>query len=170
MKFYQEEVEEQQSTIFYVDSRFGKIRIDTSKSLYFANGLLGIEQFNNYCLANFPNKTFERFKILQSLDDAGLAFIVLPYIEHNDQYSNLYEKDDLDKLANELELEREKMGIILITSINRDIETSKAKISVNLRAPIVINFKNNCAIQYVFTSNKYNITEQINLPKDKNES
>jgi len=140
-----------------IDTRFGKVSIYRKNPIIFTNGMLGLPDKFQFCLANFPSEKMARFKLLQSLDDDGLAFITLPLETSNP----LFEAADLAQAAKDLDIPAEHFTILLIVSVHRD--ASGVKLSVNARAPIFVHAVKRTATQYVFSNNKYEIRHMISL-------
>jgi flagellar assembly factor FliW len=145
-----------------VESRFGKIRIDITKAIFFPLGLLGMPESTNFCLADFPDPAFSQFKILQSVDDLALSFVVLPLDEYDEHPSfHFIEKKDIEFAAGTLHIAREDLAILLITSVHPVIGSDEITLSVNVRAPLFLSTTSNTAAQYVFQSNKYQIRQML---------
>ena len=66
-----------------IQSRFGEITIDISRSINFPRGLLGMPDKMNFVLTDFSSQKMEQFKLLQSLDELQLSFITLPIAIEN---------------------------------------------------------------------------------------
>jgi flagellar assembly factor FliW len=155
---------DQDAYLYNIETRFGVIRINTSKTISFKQGLLGMPDKINFCLANFPSDKFARFKILQSLDDERLAFIVLPYVQYQSDLP-IIEQEDLNDVYNTLNSQNNNIAILFITSIHRGgelIENGTVRISINARAPLVIDADTKNAIQHVFVRDKYSIQHFLN--------
>jgi flagellar assembly factor FliW len=138
-------------------SRFGLIKIDLSKTILFNNGLLGMVDKMSFCLANFPQNTYGNFKVLQSTEDDNLSFIILPLgsIEEASHYIN---EVDLLEAINQLHIEKENVSILLITSVHQKIDGEGNKfsqISVNMKAPLIIDTLNFTGVQHVFYNDIY---------------
>lgn len=136
---------------YLLENRFGKVTIDMDKAIYFPTGLLGMPDKLHFCLTDFPGKATSEFKILQSLNDIELSFVVLPIALENP----FIERGDIEEIAQIMEAELEDIGLALIASTH--INPEGKQISVNVRAPIVINTKEKAATQYVFPQTKYAI-------------
>jgi flagellar assembly factor FliW len=146
-----------------ITSRFGVINLNLAKTLAFNNGLLGVVDKMDFCLAEFPAPIFGNFKILQSVDDDNLSFIVLP-IGDISVASNFIHEEDLLEASNNLKINPQDVIILLITSVSHinDIEgKSLAQISVNMKAPLIIDSKNLTGNQYILLSDKYQIQHII---------
>ncbi len=142
------------SKLTQVNTRFGEISIAPEKKIAFNDGLLGIP-FRNFCLANFPQN--EHFKILQSLENDELSFMVLPIYSGDEDITihDLIEKEDILKAAKTFDIAQKDLLMMLIVTIHNDSEANASKLSVNLRAPLVIDVKNAIGFQHVFTNQKY---------------
>ena len=132
-----------------INSRFGEISVNLENTINFPFGLLGFEGFKQYVLAEFPSNNLPGFKILQSVEDDELSFVVLPL----SQKTELIEQHNIDDCAEIFNITRENMAIFVIASATKTQE--KTKVHVNLRAPIILDTSDKMAIQHVFPSRKY---------------
>jgi flagellar assembly factor FliW len=139
-----------------VNSRFGEIKINQKNIINFSSGLLGMQTKQNFCLSDFPNPKYSTFKILQSSDDSELAFIVLPVASKNNKF-NFYNDNDIKECSQNLGIEASNMAILLITSVHPSVEATSVYVSVNLRAPLILDIKNQTGVQYVLSNNAYSI-------------
>lgn len=138
-----------------IDSRFGKIEVKESNCIVFKHGLLGIPAAVTFCLTELPNNNTGQFKLLQSLEDEGLSFIVVP-----SQYDNqLIEKKDLDDACKILSIETKNLIVLFIVSVSE--EGSQRTVSVNAKAPILIDATTKIANQYVLQNDAYKIQHVI---------
>lgn len=140
-----------------VETRFGKVTISRENPIQFPSGLLGMPEKTGYCLAQFPAKKFERFKLLQSLEDDSLSFITLPVEIDN----GIIAKEDILQAAKDLKINADHLGLLMIVSVHREVDG--VRLSVNARAPILMDVVKRTAHQYVFASNKYQIRHMIAL-------
>ena len=138
-----------------IRSRFGDISVDTSKSLLFQRGLLGMPDKMNFVLANFPSDKMHQFKLLQSLDDTTLSFITLPL----DIQNPIVAADDLRGACREMQIDEEQLAALLIVSVHRT--TDQIRLSVNARAPILLDAKRKTGVQYVIPREMYKIQHML---------
>lgn len=138
-----------------VQSRFGEISIDTSKAIAFPRGLLGLPDKANFVVANFPSEKMQQFKVLQSLDDASLAFITLPL----DLQNPVIAVADLRAACAELQIEESALAVLLVVSVHRSPE--QVKLSVNARAPLLIDANRRTGVQYVFQTDAYKVQHML---------
>lgn len=140
----------------WVESRFGRVKIFRQNPVIFPSGLLGIPDKFEYCLTSFPSEKLNaRFKLLQSLEDDKLSFITLPV----DIDNNILDRADIEQGCRDLDLSIDNLAMLLIVSVHR--ETTPAKISVNARAPLMMDAPKRTASQYVFHNAKYEIRHMI---------
>jgi flagellar assembly factor FliW len=140
-----------------VETRFGKVTIYRRNPIVFPNGVLGMPDKFQFCLTDFPIEKLARFKLLQSIDDLQLSFITLPLEIDN----TIIAREDLVQAAKDLELPVDQMAVLLIVSVHR--EAAGVKLSVNARAPILMNAPRRIAHQYVFGSSKYDIRHLVSF-------
>lgn len=140
---------------YLLESRFGTVTIDMDKAIYFPAGLLGMPDKLHFCLTDFPKQVTSEFKILQSLNDIELSFVVLPVAADN----HFIEKGDIVEIAKIMGVEVDDLGIVLIASTH--VTPTGKQISVNVRAPVIINTREKAAAQYVFPQDKYAIRHML---------
>lgn len=140
-----------------LESRFGLVKYNDSKTIIFPYGIAGIPDGKQYCIAELPdvyNNRLQNFRILQSLDDTNLSFIVLPLGIEN----GLLDKNDLIEGCQAMEIDNNNLMVLLIASVHRSIDQAlDSKISVNTKAPILVDTQNMVAAQYIFVSDNYEI-------------
>ncbi len=147
----------------FINSRFGKLKINRDKAIFFPNGLLGMTEFKKFSLCKFPNPKFVDFQILQSLESEELSFIVLPVNNESEKYANIIKEELVTECCDDLQISKEEMAFLMITSIERDKKTNNANITVNARAPLIINTSTRNGIQYVFPHENLDIRHQIQI-------
>ncbi|MFZ4541705.1 MAG: flagellar assembly protein FliW [Rickettsiales bacterium] len=138
-----------------LDTRFGRITINPRQIIIFPTGMLGMPDKQQYCLTHFPSEKMARFKLLQSLDDAALSFITVPV----DIDNPIIEREDLAQAAQDLGMPLTDVVVLLVVTVQR--ESGVAKLSVNARAPVLVQVSRNLAAQYVFPHTKYLIRQPL---------
>ncbi|AZL16193.1 flagellar assembly protein FliW [Rickettsiales endosymbiont of Stachyamoeba lipophora] len=145
-----------------VDTRFGKLKINLDKQINFPEGILGFENFTQFCLAEYPNTAFSQFKILQSIQNYDLSFLILPLADYNN-FDRLYDLNDLNEAGKKYNINIKNIVLISMVSINRANENSTAQVFINMRAPILIDIEHYKGYQHVLLNKKYQIKHQIEL-------
>jgi len=138
-----------------IKSRFGEITVDPSKAIVFPRGLLGMPDKFNFALTNFPNQKMQQFMLLQSLDDHNLSFITLPL----DMQNAIIQINDLKMACRELQVNEASVAPLLIVSVHRGLEG--VKLSVNARAPLLIDANSKIGMQYVFQQDIYKVQHML---------
>lgn len=144
-----------QSAMETIKSRFGEVAIDSSKILSFPHGLLGMPDKFSFVLANFPSKKMEQFKLLQSTDDAALSFITLP-LETKNPILNM---KDISQACLDLQIPESSLALLLIVSVHRTPD--QVKLSVNARAPLLVDVERKVGVQHVFQSDEYKVQHML---------
>lgn len=114
---------------------FGEIELEDSKIITFDEGLIGFEDKKRYTILfnnESKSKTKGTISWLQSLDEPQLALpVVSPFVAMAD-YNPIVEDEVLAPLG---ELNDENLVILLTLTVPSDL----TKMTVNLKAPIIIN-------------------------------
>ena len=138
-----------------IKSRFGDITVDLNRAIMFPRGLLGMPDKSRFVLANFPNAKMEQFTLLQSLDDVALSFITLPINVTN----SIIASEDIRAAAHDLQISDNNLVTLLIVSVHRS--PGEVKLSVNARAPLVVDVQRRTAVQHVFQNDVYKVQHML---------
>lgn len=113
---------------------FGEIEIEKDKIICFENGIIGFPDCKQFTLIFDETEDGERKNIswLQSLDEPSFALPVMDPLLVKEDYNPQVEYELLKSLGN---LTEENTYVLVTVTVPTDVK----KISVNLRAPIVIN-------------------------------
>ena len=133
-----------------VENRFGCYEFSDANSVHFPNGLLGFADCCKFGVANLPDPKLEQFKLLQSLEKADLCFIVTALPDNGP-----FQEDDLDELCRTASIPRENAVFLLIVTIRQ--QGDGISMSVNERAPIVMDPHAQRARQCVLSNSEYQI-------------
>lgn len=111
----------------------------------FKKGIPGFDSLREFTIKDLEGN--EKFKILESRE-SEISFVTTnPFEIYSD-----YEVDLNDETIKELEVKRpEDVVILTIITLGRTLESS----TMNLKAPLVINIKNNLGKQYIMQNSKY---------------
>ncbi len=127
--------------------RFGEIEVDESRIIRMRRGILGFESLKRYALLVQDKKTTP-FCWLQSVDDGAVAFVVINPFTAKPAYDPLFSDGDMRFL----EIRRaEEVALLAIVTIR----TQPFSVSVNLRAPLVVNVATMTAEQVVLDDPAY---------------
>lgn len=118
----------------------------------FNNGLPGFENLKTYVLEDIEGS--EPFKTLKSTEDESVGFVTIVPFEFKVDYEVKLRSD----VINSLKIEDPEDVLILNTvTLNSDIK----KITTNLKAPIIINSKNNLGYQMILDRENYSIKHPL---------
>lgn len=131
----------------------GTVQISEDKIIKFPNGLLGFEDYKSYVIIE---SEYKPFYWMQSLDEQNLAFLIIdPFI-----IAENYELDVDDKTMSEIEVE--SAGDVIVFAIVT-VPCNGGPVTANLQGPVVINKKNNKAMQVILADTKW--TTKFNIVK-----
>lgn len=130
----------------------GTREYDKNDVITFNKGLPGFETLQKFIL--FPLEDNDVFSVLHSVEDEEIGFIVVsPFYVMQD-----YEIDIDDEKLKEMEIQSsEDVFVLNIVHVSSKIEN----ITVNMRAPIVINIKSNFGEQIILNSEKFSIKQSL---------
>ena len=140
--------------MLYVKTKtMGTVSVDEKNVIEFPNGLLGFEDFHKFALIE---SEYKPFYWMQSLDESGLAFLIVdPFI-----IAEKYELDVDDKTLSEIDVESAADVIVwAIVTVPAD----GGPVTANLQGPVVVNKKNNLALQVILADTKW--TTKYNIIK-----
>ncbi len=130
-------------------SRFGTINVDEDKIIFMPKGIIGFPERKRYVMLR--HREGSPFYWYQSIDDGGLAFVIMsPFIIIPDYQYNL------EYILNEMNWDRalteKDIELYVIVTIPRG---EPEKMTANLMAPLVINTKIREAGQIVLPDTPY---------------
>jgi flagellar assembly factor FliW len=128
--------------------RFGQLTVGDGELISIPQGLLGFPEYTKYCLVDPGDETLILW--LQSLDNPNVAFALLePKIFRPDYTARLSAAE-----LRELKLDNINQSTVFsILTIPDDI----TQMTANLKAPLVINLKEQLAKQVVLQENEFSI-------------
>ena len=136
-----------------IKNRFGELTIDVKHAVLFKDGMLGIPGHMHFCIIDYPGQS--KFKLLQCVEDESLCFIVVPSQADN----QIHEPEDMHDACQALDVDPDHLLVLFIVSVHS--EEGKRRLSVNAKAPVMIDAARKSGTQYVFQSKQYNIQHMI---------
>lgn len=138
---------------------FGAIEIEDSKIIRLEQGIIGFPDMKNFALIFDADKGEESSSIkwLQSMDDEVFAMPVISPYDLVPDYAPSVSDEVCQMLGG---LNKDNCFILVTVTVPREIE----KISINLKAPVLINTDNNRGIQLILEQDypiKYKIYDLI---------
>lgn len=134
---------------------FGEIDLAEDKIITFENGIMGFEDYKRYTIL-FDNEGGETPIIswFQSLDDERLAIPVINPLIIKEDYNPTVEDASLVSLG---ELTDENLIILLTMTIPSDIK----QMTVNLKAPLIINSTTKKGAQIIVENKDYEVKHKV---------
>lgn len=132
---------------------FGEIEIDENKIVSFNEGIPGFEGLKRFVVL-YSGDDKSPFRWLQCVDDGQLAFAVInPFMILID-----YDIEIPEESAKNLSIERIDDAMVLSIVV---VPEDPNKMTMNLKAPIIINIKNNIGMQVVLDTDVYSVRHYI---------
>lgn len=131
---------------------FGEIEIGDESVITFEGGIPGFEDMHRFVILEDDEQSL--LKWLQSIDNAELAFIIVnPFAIKKD-----YDIEIKDEVVKQLRINEPSDAVIYSIVV---VPEDTSKISMNLKAPIVINSKTKVGAQVVLEDDKYTVRHYI---------
>lgn len=142
---------------------FGEIAVEESKVITFADGIIGFPNLKRFTLiTDDEQKDSKRIFWLQSVDEGTFAMPVVDPFAIFDEYNPVVEDEWFAKLGEHTE---EDLLVFLTMTVPEDV----TKMSVNQKAPVVINTETNRACQIIVEGEEYRVQYPVyDILKSKN--
>jgi flagellar assembly factor FliW len=138
-----------------VETRFGAITFGPKNIVHFPQGLIGLPQSKRFGLSPIPDSRMGQFMILQSLDDFALSFLVLPLQIGPKTVAS----EDAAEACAALAVPVDDADFFTVVTLRQSEEG--LSVSINLRAPIIVDAKSHVARQHVLANQKYPIRQPL---------
>lgn len=132
---------------------FGEIDVDENKRITFDEGIPGFESLHDFVLMAEPDDDPDSggvFYWMQSTEDPDTAFILVDMIRYNPEYDPLVSEVQMDGLGDYNENDFRVYNIAVMPD---DVKN----MTVNLKAPIVINTALKKGRQVICTNDDYTV-------------
>lgn len=139
-----------------IRTRFGLVTLQPDRLLTLPAGLLGFADCQRFALADLPDRQGV-FKLLQSVDQPELAFLVLPV----DPIAGPLERSDLELACQALGFDWPALAVLALVTVRPEPEG--VHFSVNLKAPLLIDTDRQVGWQHVFAGEAYPL--RYDLPR-----
>lgn len=142
---------------------FGDIEVDANKIITFDGGIIGFPELKRFMLIHDRENEKKHISWLQSIDEPDFAMPVIDPLKLVEDYNPVVEDELLSGLG---KLSPEEMLVLVTMTIPKDI----TKMTVNLKAPIIINAASLKAGQIIVDDEKYVVRYPIyDILKSKKE-
>ena len=130
---------------------FGKINISDDKLIHFPNGIIGFADLKDFALIHDEEKGDNGgIRWLQSVQEPAFAMPVVNPLSVCTDYNPEVEDELLKPLGN---MGADDMLVIVTITVPSDL----TKMTVNLKAPFVINANNRNAAQIIVEGEQYQV-------------
>jgi flagellar assembly factor FliW len=132
--------------------RFGQITVGENETVVIPQGILGFPEYRKFCLVDPGDETLILW--LQSLENPDIAFPLLEPKIFRPEYAARLSAAEL----RELKLENVNQSAVFgILTIPEDV----TQMTANLKAPLVINLKEQLGKQVILQENEYSIKHEM---------
>jgi flagellar assembly factor FliW len=135
-----------------ISKLLGKIEYSQENIIRFEEGLIGISDKKNFLL--IEKEDFKPFDYLQSVDDPNFILVVISPMLVEKEFKFDIHKDDLNAIGIKNEDDFSLLAIVIFAS---QVEN----ITVNLKAPILINIHTKQALQIILQNDDYSVEEPL---------
>jgi flagellar assembly factor FliW len=125
------------------NSQFGEIEFDDEIIINFPDGLIGFEDLKRFII--IEDEECKPFRWLISVDEPEIGFAI---IEPTLVVEDYYRRSGFDP---------EVYVLFVIVTLNRDV----SKISVNLKAPVVIDKVKKLGKQVILENEEFEVSHQL---------
>lgn len=133
---------------------FGEVDLPDEKIIDFERGLIGLPQYKKFTILYDCEKEESNISWLQSVDEPSLALpVIKPWIVKED-YNPVVEDELIKHIG---ELTEENLVVLLTMTVPPELEN----MSVNLKAPIVINADTRKGAQVAAENKDYEVKYKI---------
>lgn len=134
---------------------FGEINLTDEKIITLDRGLMGFENYKKYTiLYDCEKEGGANISWFQSVEEPGLALPVINPLLVKEDYNPVVEDELLKPLG---EINEENLVILLTMTVPSDIK----EMSVNLKAPIIINADTRKGAQIIVENEDYEVKYKI---------
>jgi flagellar assembly factor FliW len=140
-----------------VETRFGTYEFTPQNTVVMPQGLIGFADQRLFGLANLPEPAPDDFKLLQSLGDLPLSFIVMPVTATEAPIGQA----DAEEVCAAAGVALEKACFLFVVTIRPKSDGVGIDMTANLRAPIVFDPETRLARQHVLANSQYPVRHPI---------
>ena len=130
---------------------FGEVDIDPGKIIHFESGIIGFPDLQDFALIHDSEKGNNAgIRWMQSIDEPGFALPVMDPLIVAEDYNPEVDDEILKPIC---KIDPEEILVLVTVTVPKDLK----KMSVNLRAPIVINVTERKAVQIILEDDSYKV-------------
>ncbi|MCQ2517249.1 MAG: flagellar assembly protein FliW [Lachnospiraceae bacterium] len=140
---------------------FGEINVDDEKMIQFPGGIIGFSDMQNFALIHDDKQVEGGIRWLQSADEPSFAMPVIDPLLVKPDYNPVVDDEMLKRIG---EFGQDDILVLTTITVPKDIKL----MSVNLKAPFIINAKTKKACQIIVEDFdvKYPVYEILKAAKE----
>jgi flagellar assembly factor FliW len=140
-----------------VETRFGTYEFAPGETVMMPHGLVGFAEQQLFGLGNLPAPMPADFKLLQSLGEPPISFIIVPLSSDEAPI----ESADLDQACTATGFVRDQIHVMFLCTIRPRDDGEGIDMWANIRAPILFDLAARQARQYVLPSDRYPLRQPL---------
>jgi flagellar assembly factor FliW len=130
---------------------FGEVEIDDSKIIRFEKGIIGFPELTDFALVHDAERGNNAgIRWLQSMQEPAFAMPVMDPLAVCDTYNPMVEDEILKPIG---DIDNDDLLVLVTVTVPKDLK----EMSVNLKAPIVVNVDSRKAVQIIVDSDEYKV-------------
>ena len=130
---------------------FGEVTIDSAKIIHFENGIVGFPELQDFALIHDADKGDNAgIRWMQSIQEPAFAMPVMDPLIVLPTYNPSVDDEVLKPLGN---IDFDELLVLTTVTVPKDITA----MSVNLKAPLIINVTERKACQIILDSDEYKV-------------
>ncbi len=142
---------------------FGEVNLPEEKIITLDRGLIGLEDYKKFTILYDCEKDESNISWFQSVEEPTLALPIIKPWTVKEDYNPVVEDELLSHIG---ELTEENLVILLTMTVPEDV----TQMSVNLKAPIIINADTRKGVQIIVENQDYEVKFKIyDILKEKKE-
>lgn len=138
-------------------TRFGPVAVEPERVISIPHGLFGFTGRTRFVIAELPERDVP-FKLLQSIDDPDLGFLVLPLTGDAP-----VRRQDLESAARRAGIASEALVGLAIVTLRA--APGEVRCTINLKAPILIDSERRVGMQHVLQAERYAVRHPVALDR-----
>jgi len=131
---------------------FGELRVPNEKVIRFPEGIPGFAQIHQFTVVELEN--IRPFQYLQALGDPPVALLVVNPFLFVPSYRFDLSASDMEDIQSDT---TEGLSVFAVATV----PSNPAEATINLLAPIVINFKQRCGKQVILLEGSYSVRHPL---------
>ncbi len=145
------------SEVVVVETRFGTYEFTPDQTIMMPYGLIGFADLKLFGLGNLPDPALESFKLLHSLGDLPVSFIVMPMSRDASPIA----AGDLQEACSAVGFREDETHLMFLCTIRPKADGEGIDMWANIRAPILFDLEAQQARQHVLPNSRYPLRQPL---------